>query len=451
MSPVSAVIDAYITVPYDAMTRKEWDRVERACSYVDAKGIPYLCVRPKPNLGAVRLPRGAWSHIPDHVRYRDRRVCPPAPELKLKDTFVLDAKLSDGREFHGQQDAVESMLFQEQGLVVRPPGTGKTQIAVSFIARCKTNVLVLVHTEDVLDQWMSYLINAGIPETEIGLIKSGQVKLGQVTLGMVQTFYKMMLVEPEAWADKFGAVIVDEAHHAPAATWEVILNNLKARYRLGLTASPTRADGHHPYIRLLIGPVIHIQKFESPVDVKVVTVPTDFKYRYRGSWDWGNLLSALVTDEKRNQQIARIADEESRSGNSTLVLSRRIEHLELIAEAMSEPCEILTGKRTSKDRKRILADFRAGKSRVLLATQLADEALDVPILSRVILTHPGKAEGRIIQQIGRAIREHPLKSDAIIYDVHDRKVGVLRRQFTNRRKLYNKLKIKVKGGKLKWR
>ena len=289
MSPMSAVIDAYITVPYEALSRKEWARVERACSYVDAKGIPYVCVRPKPRLGAVRLPRGAWAHIPDHVRYRDKRVCPEAPELKLNDDFVLDAKLEDGREFHGQKKAVEAMLLQEQGLVVRPPGTGKTQIAVDFISRCKTTVLVLVHTEDVLDQWRSYLLGAGIPESEIGIIQSGSVKMGQVTLAMVQTFYKMMLEEPEEWAEKFGAVIVDEAHHAPAATWEVILNNLKARYRLGLTASPTRADGHHPYIRLLIGPVIHMQKFDSPVAVKVVPVPTDFNYRYRGSWDWDNL------------------------------------------------------------------------------------------------------------------------------------------------------------------
>ena len=84
----------------------------------------------------------------------------------MKDAFVLDAKMEDGREFHGQQ-AVDATLLQEQGLVVRPPGTGKTQIAVDFISQCKTNVPVLVHTEDVLDQWRSYFLAAGIPELKL--------------------------------------------------------------------------------------------------------------------------------------------------------------------------------------------------------------------------------------------------------------------------------------------
>jgi superfamily II DNA or RNA helicase len=446
-----AVVDSYITLPSEAMSRREWDRLLRACTYVDADGIPHECFRPKRRADAVQLPRGAWALLPEHVRYRDKRAFPKAEKLKLSENFILDAKLPDGREFHGQADAVRSILKEEQGLVVRPPGTGKTQIAVAFIAATATPVLVLVHTEDVLEQWKKYLIDAGISESNIGLIQGKTRRIRRVTLAMVQTFYQDVLYDPEKYRDRFGAVVVDEAHHAPAATWEIILNNLSARYRVGLTASPTRADGHHPYIRLLIGPIIHKQKFESPVPVTVKVVQTDFRYHYRGSWDWGNLVRALVTDDERHGEIARIADRESEQGNSTLVLSRRIEHLERIAEAMSEPSEILTGRRNSADRKRILADFRAGKKRVLLATQLADEALDVPVLSRIILTHPGKAEGRIIQQIGRALREHPGKADAIIYDLCDKKVGVLRRQFQKRKGHYHKMKLKVKGAGISWR
>lgn len=442
----TARIDSYVTVPVEALSRKEWERLERAVSYVDASGMPYTALRPKRRQNAVQLPRGAWAHLPDHVAYRDKRVCPAKPTLKLADDFELDAKLDDGREFHGQKEAVAAMFREEQGLIIRPPGTGKTQIAVAFLAKCKTRALVLVHTEDVLDQWRRYLLDAGIPEDRIGLIQGRTLRIRQITLCMVQTFHNMMLEHAEIWRDRFGAVIVDEAHHAPANTWEVILNNLSARYRFGLTASPTRADGHHPYIRLLIGPVIHEQKFHSAVDVEVHAVKTDFKFRYRGRYDWGNLLRAVISDDERNDEIARIAVAESNRGNSILILSRRIEHLEQIAERIGDGCEILTGRKNSRERKSILADFRAGRVRVLLATQLADEALDVPILSRVMLVHPGKAEGRIIQQIGRAIRAHPLKSNAVIYDFYDHNVRVLKRQFQNRLRIYNKLKIKVKGG-----
>src|SRR5688500_14679908 len=337
-------IDSYVTLPSEVLSQSEWREVRPACTDLAAGGTVYECIRPRVRSSAVRLRRGAWSYLPDHVRYRDRRSFPKYPKIELSPNFKLDAKLPDGREFHGQRDAVRAILENEQGIVLRPPGSGKTQIAVAFIAAAATSVLVLVHTEDVLEQWRKYFKDAGIPDVSIGIIRGQQRRPKQVTLCMVQTFYKEMIDNPERWRDEFGAVIVDECHHAPAATWEVILNNLNARYRIGLTASATRADGHHPYIRLLIGPVIHKQPFESKVKLHVEVVRTDFQYRYRGSWDWGNLLRALIRDPGRNDLIAGIADGQIRRGRSVLVLSRNIEHLERIAERMDERSEILAAK-----------------------------------------------------------------------------------------------------------
>lgn len=223
------------------------------------------------------------------------------------------------------------------------------------------------------------------------------------------------------------------------------MNACPAYYRFGFTASATRADGMHPTMRYLVGPVIHRQKFSSPVKLEVVPVFTEFASIYRGSWDWTPLVGRLVSDKKRNRLIAKVADREIQKGNSVLVLSRRIEHLEAIADLMREDCEILAAARTTKPkRKEILAAFKAGTTRCVLATQLADEALDVPRLNRVLLTHPGKHEGRIIQQIGRAIRNFSGKEDAIIYDFVDKKVGVLNRQWSLRRRTYKKEKISVR-------
>jgi len=120
---------------------------------------------------------------------------------------------------------------------------------------------------------------------------------------------------------------------------------------------------------------------------------------------------------------------------------------------MSSDCEILAAKtRTKKERAKALADFRNGTVRCILATQLADEALDVPRLNRVFLTHPGKHEGRIIQQIGRALRLTPEKRDAVIYDFVDHRVGILKRQWNLRERTYRQNKIKVRSsGVLAWR
>ena len=223
------------------------------------------------------------------------------------------------------------------------------------------------------------------------------------------------------------------------------MNRSPAYYRFGMTASATRADGMEPALKFIIGPVIHKQKFSSPVKLSVVPVRSSFYYGYRGAFDWMPMLNKLVENDKRNQQIAEVANDEIRNGNSVLILSRRIEHLERIADGVEGRVEILTGKRKSADRKRILPkNLASGELKCLAATQLADEALDVPRLNRVILTHPGKHEGRLIQQIGRAIRQHADKQDAVIYDVMDSRVRVLRRQWAQRKRAYKKSKIKVK-------
>jgi superfamily II DNA or RNA helicase len=205
-------------------------------------------------------------------------------------------------------------------------------------------------------------------------------------------------------------------------------------------------------MRFIVGPIIHRQKFSSSVKLEVVRARTSFRAAYRGSFDWGPLLNKLVHDERRNAHIARIADREIQKGNTVLVLSRRIEHLHNIAEAMQCDSEILAAATRSKaDRKRVLADFTDGKIQCVLATQLADEALDVPRLNRVLLTHPGKHEGRIIQQIGRALRRHSTKEDAVIYDFVDRRVRVLRKQANDRLRTYKKEGIPVRKRRMKWR
>jgi superfamily II DNA or RNA helicase len=444
------IVDRWLTIDYDELSRKEWDKLEAQLSYMTDDGTLVTSFRRQYTKYNYILPRGAWYLLPNHIRYEDRRTRPDLPELN----FIL--KLDDVKRdvrFAGQSDAVGAMFTQEQGLVIRPPGTGKTEIATAFMARAKTRSLVLVHTEDILNQWVER-VEHNIPELKgkVGVIRGKTCNIGQITIATVQTLYRSYLDKGSQWWSQWGCVIADEAHHTAAPTWEAVLNACPAHYRFGFTASAKRADGMERTMRFVVGPVIHRQRFTSPVKLEVVPVKTDFRANYRGPFDWGNLLNTLVDDKRRNGEIARIANREAMRENSVLILSRRIAHLEKISEMLNGTSnEILTGKRSRKDRARILKDFRDGKISVLLATQLADEALDVQRLSRVILTFPGKAEGRIIQQIGRALRQHPDKRDALIFDMVDHHVGVLRRQWDERKRTYKSNKISIRGGLLSWR
>ena len=307
----------------------------------------------------------------------------------------------------------------------------------------ETKVLVLVHTEDILQQWVDR-ISELVPTTKPGVIRGSEFRLEHITVATVQTFKRRLLEQPEL-AKQFGMVVLDEAHHAAASTFETILNSMDARYRIGVTATDKRADGKHPYMKLVIGPVIHRQKFKSKVPVQVIPVKNaKFQYRLRGSWDYRNMLDKLVEDERRNGIIARRADRMVERGHSVLVLSREIMHLKRIQAAMNQDSELLTGERSKAERNEILTRFRDGRIKCVLATQLADEALDVPVLSCVILTYPGKHDGRIIQQVGRALREHPDKEKAVIIDIVDDKVGIFRRQWNQRKQAYRKMGIPIK-------
>lgn len=444
------IVDRWLTIEIPELTAQQWRKLEAGLTYTTEREDTVISYRRLIKRGVYILPRGAWFLLPSSIIYQDERTLPRLPELKF--VGKLDAVERDPR-YEGQSDAVKTMFKQEQGLIIRPPGSGKTEIATFFAAKAKTRTLVLVHTEDILQQWIER-IESEIPQLrgKVGVIRGQEYKIGQITVATVQTLFRSYLDKGAKWWAQWGCLIADEGHHVAAATWEAVINACPAYYRFGFTASDKRADGLSPSMRFIIGPVIHRQKFSSPIDLEVVKVETKFNGVYRGHFDWGNLLNALVRDKRRNRQIAKVVDREIQAGNTILVLSRRIEHLEAIAEAMSEDCEILTAKRGRSKRGEILEKFRSGEIRCVLATQLADEALDVQRLNRVCLVHPGKHEGRIIQQIGRALRTHTEKEDAVIYDFVDRKVRILNRQWKERRRTYQKNKISIRStGRLKWR
>lgn len=443
------IVKSYIELKADELSRGEWRTLFKRLTFVDGEGIEVIAYKLVKG-GRVRIPRGAWALLPDHVTYHDRRVLPEHRALKM--TMPLDATFDD-RSFTGQQAALDKLLSEEQGLVIAQPGFGKTVVALALVAAVNTPWVVFVHTEDIFNQWMDYALNS-FESLDIGRIQGKDWSVGDLTIAMVQTVRDQMPRFRRHYADKFGGVIVDEAHHSPAESWEAILNACPAQYRVGFTATETRADGRQALMKHLIGPVIYKHKFELRVRARVIPVKTGFKFSYRGRWDWAPLQAAIVSDEARNKLIADTAMRQVKKGHSTLVLSRRIDHLKNIEAQMlfdwvgngaefKEKVKILTGKTARPKRKEMLDQFRSGEIMCLLSTQLADESLDIPRLSRVLLTYPGKHDGKIIQQVGRTLREHEDKQNAVVFDFVDDKIGVLRRQWLQRKDAYKQMKIKI--------
>jgi superfamily II DNA or RNA helicase len=314
-------------------------------------------------------------------------------------------------------------------------------------------MLVIVHTEDLLKQWLGY-IEKVIPTVEVGVIKQSRNEIAQITVATLQTLYKRDFdVE---WYRQFGCTILDECLHAPARTFTHVLSHVTSRYRFGMSASENRADNMQPMVGFMFGDTIHQLEFSAAVPVTVRKIQTNFtKTRqprrrrqniYQNRRGWISMIDQLVKNEERNKQIAKEVNKQLAHGRSVLVLSRRIEHLKLIQEHLKTDSEILAAKLCTKtQRVDILNRFKAGELKCVLATQLADEGLDVPILSCVALVFPGKQSDLVLQQVGRALREYKGKDSAMILDVVDKNVYTLNSHWHTRRRSYKKWGFKIVG------
>jgi superfamily II DNA or RNA helicase len=260
----------------------------------------------------------------------------------------------------------------------------------------------------------------------------------------VQTLLGLPTAELNAIGRRFGLVVADECHHLPAATFRSVLAGLPGKYRFGLTATPTRADGLTPLLDLCIGPQLYRVTHEELVAAGHLVVPEVVAVETGCACEAADhtaLVAALVDDAARNRLLVDLAAREAQQGHAVLVLSGRIAHCRLLTDLLANEgvraCA-LTGSVPRAKRSEILRRFREREVQVLCATTLADEGLDVPLLSRLVLATPARAEGRTIQRIGRLMRPYPGKPKPILYDLVDDS-PIARSQHTARRRAYRRV------------
>ena len=181
-------------------------------------------------------------------------------------------------EFQGQlrpfqEEAVAKITAHDEGILCAPTAFGKTAVAAWLIAKRKVNTLVVVHRQQLLDQWQERLgMFLDLPAKSIGHIGGGKMdRTGCVDVAVIQSLYRKD--EVKDFVAEYGQVIVDECHHISAFTFEQVMRQVKAKYVVGLTATPTRKDGHHPIIYMQCGPV----RFSMSARTMTETTPFEHK------------------------------------------------------------------------------------------------------------------------------------------------------------------------------
>ena len=359
-----------------------------------------------------------------------------------------------------QQNAVEAVLRAKNGILVAPCGSGKTQMGLEAVARIGGKTLWVAHTTDLLTQSMNRAKQCfGLPASEYGTITAGKVNVGNtLTFATVQTASNIDLSQ---YRDEWDCVVVDECHKCVGSPTRMmqfykVLSALSARFKLGLTATPYRADGLERCMFALLGDVIHevpqsaVAGNTVPVRVKFVntgyTPDIDDVTDGDGTLNYAKLISDITENAKRNEVIIQQIFEASRNG-AVLVLSDRINHLEDLETeiTMYSPYNIkcarlgIASTKAEKERRaRILTDLNNGALNVVFATyKLAKEGLDVPNLRTVVLSCPVKDKTTVIQSAGRVARKADSKDFGTVIDFSD-DFGLLRGYEKKRRGYYKK-------------
>ena len=352
-----------------------------------------------------------------------------------------------------QQDAVSDMASHNFGTLSAPTGSGKTVMAMALIAQRRQPTLIIVHTKELLNQWIERIEQfLNIPKKEIGIIMGGKkLKIGdKITVGIVNSIYP----DAKFLSQFFGHVIVDECHRCPSRTFTQAVTAFDSRYLLGLSATPYRRDGLSKLIGWFLGECHHIvdrnvlQSQGDIVSAEVFIKHTRFLSRVDPSGEYSKMLSELTQDHARNTQIAAdVVKEAGNGGGTCLVLTDRREHAERLWTLIVRQgikADVLTGDLPSTERQEIIDRLNAGNLPVVVATgQLIGEGFDCKGLSTLFMATPISYEGRVIQYLGRVLRPAPGKTLARVYDYRDENVGVLRASADKRQQIYENNKWRV--------
>jgi superfamily II DNA or RNA helicase len=402
----------------------------------------------------IALPRGCFDAAVDVLATNGIRI-----ELRdeRRDGTAIGTRFLGTLTFE-QQKAATALMAHDTGVLAATTAFGKTVVAAKLIAERDRNTLILVHRQQLLDQWVARLSAfLDIDPNGIGVIRGGKRRpTGVIDVALIQSLVRKG--EVSDLIENYGHLVVDECHHLSAVSFEAIARAAKAKYVLGLSATVTRKDGHHPVIFMQCGPIryrVDAKKHAAsrPFSQRVILRRTAFRSARLAAETAPSIqgLYALIAqDEKRNAMIFEDALSALEAGRSPVIITERKDHLQAISEHLSKFAKnviVLKGGMTARQRgqaKDALEAIPDDAERVIVATgRYLGEGFDDARLDTLFLTMPISWRGTLAQYAGRLHRLHAAKREVIIYDYVDQEEPMLAKMAGKRRAGYSALGYRV--------
>lgn len=353
-----------------------------------------------------------------------------------------------------QSEALEAWKHAgRRGVVVLPTGAGKSYVGQMAISIVQRSTLVVAPTIDLMNQWYD-LLCATFGE-DVGLIGGGYYEVRDITVTTYDSAYNHM----DRLGNRWGLVLFDECHHLPGEMYSHAAEMCLAPYRLGLTATPERADGRHVLLDELIGPQVYSKGIKElageyladyvteRVTVNLTPEEEEEYQRARGTFynfliDHGIVLDGLAGWHRFIRESAR-----SRKGRQALLAHQRSKKLALGTSAKLRTLDFLLKKHAdermliftgdtdtvyaisaaflipaithqtpTKERKEILEGFNRGEYLALATSKVLNEGVNVPEASVAVILSGSGSTREHVQRLGRVLRKRAGKQ-AVLYEV----------------------------------
>ncbi len=349
-----------------------------------------------------------------------------------------------------------------RGVVVLPTGAGKSHVAVMAIVDKKRSSLVVVPTLDLVRQWYDLLRHTF--DTEVGIVGGGEHDVRPLTV----TTYDSAYLHMEHLGSRFGLVIFDECHHLPGASYRLAAEQCLAPFRLGLSATPERADGLERELESLIGETVFEKQIvelsgryladygTERIEVDLSSAEREDYEHERGiytafvrsqgiSMSSPKGFSTFIMRASRSSQGRRALEAYRRQREIAFAAPRKLDVLsELLHEHRSDKALIFTqDNRTAyavsrrflipvithqtkvRERSEILQEFSSGGYSALVTSKVLNEGVDVPDASVAVVLSGSGSVREHVQRLGRILRPKGDKQ-AVLYEVVTRSTGETR-------------------------